>query len=29
MVDLTEADTTAENNFVPPQILSQMGGATG
>jgi NAD(P)-dependent dehydrogenase (short-subunit alcohol dehydrogenase family) len=28
MVELTEADTTTENNFVPPEILAQMGGAT-
>jgi NAD(P)-dependent dehydrogenase (short-subunit alcohol dehydrogenase family) len=26
MVELTEAETTDENNFVPPEILSQMGG---
>ena len=26
MVELTEADTTTENNFVPPEILAQMGG---
>jgi NAD(P)-dependent dehydrogenase (short-subunit alcohol dehydrogenase family) len=26
MVELTEADTTTENNFVPPGILAQMGG---
>ena len=25
MVELTEADTTTENNFVPPEILAQMG----
>ena len=27
MVELTEAATTNENNFVPPEILSQLGGA--
>jgi hypothetical protein len=27
MVELTEAETTSENNFVPPEILSQLGGA--
>jgi len=27
LVELTEADTTTENNFVPPGILAQMGGA--
>jgi len=27
MVELTEAETTTENNFVPPDILSRMGGA--
>jgi NAD(P)-dependent dehydrogenase (short-subunit alcohol dehydrogenase family) len=27
MVELTEADTTTENNFVPPDILTRMGGA--
>jgi NAD(P)-dependent dehydrogenase (short-subunit alcohol dehydrogenase family) len=26
MVELTEADTTTENNFVPPEILAQMTG---
>ena len=26
MVELTEAETTTENNFVPPEILAQMGG---
>jgi NAD(P)-dependent dehydrogenase (short-subunit alcohol dehydrogenase family) len=25
LVELTEADTTTENNFVPPEILAQMG----
>jgi len=25
MVELTEAETTTENNFVPPEILTQMG----
>jgi NAD(P)-dependent dehydrogenase (short-subunit alcohol dehydrogenase family) len=25
MVELTEAETTTENNFVPPEILAQMG----
>ena len=25
MVELTEADTTTENNFVPPDILARMG----
>jgi NAD(P)-dependent dehydrogenase (short-subunit alcohol dehydrogenase family) len=29
MVELTEADTTTENNFVPPEILAQMGGTAG
>ncbi len=29
MVELTEADTTTENNFVPPEILGQVAGATG
>ena len=24
MVELTEAETTTENNFVPPDILGQM-----
>ena len=28
MVELTEAETTTENNFVPPEILAQMGGAS-
>jgi NAD(P)-dependent dehydrogenase (short-subunit alcohol dehydrogenase family) len=28
MVELTEAETTNENNFVPPEILAQMGGGT-
>src|SRR5204863_7070215 len=28
MVELVEADTTTENNFVPPDILGQMGAAT-
>ena len=27
MVELVEADTTTENNFVPPDILGQMGAA--
>jgi NAD(P)-dependent dehydrogenase (short-subunit alcohol dehydrogenase family) len=27
MVELTEAETTTENNFVPPDILARMGGA--
>ena len=27
MVELTEAETTTENNFVPPDILAQMGAA--
>ena len=27
MVELTEADTTTENNFVPPEILAQMNAA--
>ena len=27
MVELVEADTTTENNFVPPEILGQMGAA--
>jgi hypothetical protein len=27
MVELVEADTTSENNFVPPDILGQMGAA--
>jgi NAD(P)-dependent dehydrogenase (short-subunit alcohol dehydrogenase family) len=27
LVELTEADTTTENNFVPPEILAQMGAA--
>ena len=27
LVELTEAETTTENNFVPPEILQQMGGA--
>ena len=27
MVELTEAETTTENNFVPPEILAQMGAA--
>lgn len=26
MVELTEADTTTENNFVPPNAISQLGG---
>ena len=29
MVELTEADTTTENNFVQPGILAQMGLQTG
>jgi len=29
MVELTEAETTTENNFVPPEILAQMGAAVG
>lgn len=29
MVELTEADTTTENNFVPPEILAQMTGQLG
>ena len=29
MVELVEADTTTENNFVPPDILGQMGAVTG
>ena len=29
MVELTEAETTEENNFVPPGILGQMGAAAG
>ncbi len=29
MVELTEAETTTENNFVPPEILAQMGAALG
>jgi hypothetical protein len=24
MVELVEADTTTENNFVPPEILAQL-----
>jgi hypothetical protein len=27
MVELTEAATTNENNFVPPEILGQLGAA--
>ena len=27
MVELTEAETTTENNFVPPDILARMGAA--
>ncbi len=26
MVELTEAETTTENNFVPPEIFAQLGG---
>jgi NAD(P)-dependent dehydrogenase (short-subunit alcohol dehydrogenase family) len=29
MVELTEAETTTENNFVPPEILAQMSAALG
>ena len=29
MVELTEADTTTENNFVPPEILDRMRAAVG
>jgi NAD(P)-dependent dehydrogenase (short-subunit alcohol dehydrogenase family) len=29
MVELTEADTTTENNFVPPEILAQMAAQIG
>ena len=29
MVELVEADTTTENNFVPPEILGQMTAAAG
>ena len=29
MVELTEAETTTENNFVPPEILGQMTAAAG
>jgi NAD(P)-dependent dehydrogenase (short-subunit alcohol dehydrogenase family) len=29
MVELTEADTTTENNFVPPEILAQMTAQLG
>jgi NAD(P)-dependent dehydrogenase (short-subunit alcohol dehydrogenase family) len=29
MVELVEADTTTENNFVPPEILGQMTDAAG
>ena len=29
MVELTEAETTTENNFVPPEILAQMTGQLG
>ncbi|MDQ1467297.1 MAG: hypothetical protein QOH10_1712, partial [Actinomycetota bacterium] len=29
MVELTEADTTTENNFVPPEILAQMAAQLG
>ncbi len=29
MVELVEADTTTENNFVPPDILAQLTAATG
>lgn len=29
MVELTEADTTTENNFVPPEILAQMSAQLG
>ncbi len=25
LVELTEADTTTENNFVPPEIRAQLG----
>ena len=27
MVELVEAETTTENNFVPPEILGRMTGA--
>ena len=29
LVELTEVDTTTENNFVPPNILGQVAAATG
>jgi hypothetical protein len=29
MVELTEADTTTENNFVPPDILGQITAQVG
>jgi hypothetical protein len=29
MVELTEAETTTENNFVPPEILAQMTAQLG
>ena len=29
MVELTEADTTTENNFVPPEILAQVAAQLG
>ena len=29
MVELTEADTTTENNFVPPEILAQLSAQLG
>jgi NAD(P)-dependent dehydrogenase (short-subunit alcohol dehydrogenase family) len=29
MVELTEADTTSENNFVPPEILAQIAAQLG
>jgi NAD(P)-dependent dehydrogenase (short-subunit alcohol dehydrogenase family) len=29
MVELTEADTTTENNFVPPDVLGQVADAVG
>ena len=29
MVELTEADTTTENNFVPPEILAQLAAQLG
>ena len=29
MVELTEAETTTENNFVPPDILAQVAAQLG